>query len=229
MVTIDSVLETETDVLSHENSRELRILRLGRRSYGEVWNLQKALVIKRKKQLVPDTLILVEHNPVYTLGKNAKKDHLLQSRRPHVPVYHIERGGDVTYHGPGQLVGYPILDLHDHRLSVSWYMRNLEKVIITTLAHFDIAAHRRDGLTGVWIRDEKIAALGVRLSRWISMHGFAINVNVDLSYFDDIIPCGIFEYGVTSMERILGHQQIFKDVEEVVIGMFVKMFEFSKP
>mgnify|MGYP001980205141 FL=1 len=201
---------------------------LGRRKYDEVWEKQKELVDQRRFEAVPDTLILVEHDPVYTLGKNSNEDHLLQSRDKHVPVYQIERGGDVTFHGPGQLVGYPILDLHHHRLSVSWYMRTLEEILIQTLGQFGIESQRREGLTGVWVREEKIAALGVRLSRWISMHGFALNVNTDLKFFDGIIPCGIFEYDVTSMSQILGKEVSLVEVEETLITVFRLLFSFQE-
>ena len=201
---------------------------LGRRKYDEVWEKQKELVDQRRFEAVPDTLILVEHDPVYTLGKNSNEDHLLQSRDKNVPVYQIERGGDVTFHGPGQLVGYPILDLHHHRLSVSWYMRTLEEILIQTLGQFGIESQRREGLSGVWVREEKIAALGVRLSRWISMHGFALNVNTDLKFFDGIIPCGIFEYDVTSMSQILGKEVSLVEVEETLITVFRLLFSFQE-
>ena len=210
------------------NEKTLDVVRLGRRKYDEVWEKQKALVDQRRFGAVPVTLILVEHAPVYTLGKNSNENHLLQTRDRHVPVYQIERGGDVTFHGPGQLVGYPILDLHHHRLSVSWYMRTLEKVLIQTLGQFGIEARCREGLTGVWVREEKIAALGVRLSRWISMHGFALNVNTDLKFFDGIIPCGIFEYDVTSMSQILGEEVSLVEVEETLITIFRLLFSFQE-
>ena len=210
------------------NEKTLDVVRLGRRKYDEVWEKQKELVNQRRFGTVSDTLILVEHDPVYTLGKNSNENHLLQTRDRHVPVYQIERGGDVTFHGPGQLVGYPILDLHHHRLSVSWYMRTLEKVLIQTLGQFGIEARCREGLTGVWVREEKIAALGVRLSRWISMHGFALNVNTDLKFFDGIIPCGIFEYDVTSMSQILGKEVSLVEVEETLITVFRLLFSFQE-
>ena len=210
------------------NEKTLDVVCLGRRKYDEVWEKQKELVDQRRFEAVPDTLILVEHDPVYTLGKNSNEDHLLQSRDKHVPVYQIERGGDVTFHGPGQLVGYPILDLHHHRLSVSWYMRTLEEILIQTLEQFGIESQRREGLTGVWVREEKIAALGVRLSRWISMHGFALNVNTDLKFFDGIIPCGIFEYDVTSMSQILGKEVSLVEVEETLITVFRLLFSFQE-
>ena len=206
----------------------LDIIRLGRKAYDEVWDRQKKLVDERRLGTVPDTLILVEHDPVYTLGKNSNENHLLRSRDKHIPVYQIERGGDVTFHGPGQLVGYPILDLHDHCLSVSWYMETLEAVLIETLGQFCIEARHRAGLTGVWVGEEKIAALGVRLSRWVSMHGFALNVNTDLKFFDGIIPCGIFEYDVTSMTRVLGKEVSMVEVEETLITIFRKLFSFQK-
>ena len=210
------------------NEKTLDVVCLGRRKYDEVWEKQKELVDQRRFEAVPDTLILVEHDPVYTLGKNSNEDHLLQSRDKHVPVYQIERGGDVTFHGPGQLVGYPILALHHHRLSVSWYMRTLEEILIQTLGQFGIESQRREGLTGVWVREEKIAALGVRLSRWISMHGFALNVNTDLKFFDGIIPCGIFEYDVTSMSQILGKEVSLVEVEETLITVFRLLFSFQE-
>ena len=210
------------------NEKTLDVVCLGRRKYDEVWEKQKELVDQRRFEAVPDTLILVEHDPVYTLGKNSNEDHLLQSRDKHVPVYQIERGGDVTFHGPVQLVGYPILDLHHHRLSVSWYMRTLEEILIQTLGQFGIESQRREGLTGVWVREEKIAALGVRLSRWISMHGFALNVNTDLKFFDGIIPCGIFEYDVTSMSQILGKEVSLVEVEETLITVFRLLFSFQE-
>ncbi|HJL83812.1 MAG TPA: lipoyl(octanoyl) transferase LipB [Candidatus Marinimicrobia bacterium] len=209
-------------------NKSLDVIRLGRKAYEKVWDRQKKLVDERRMGIVPDTLILVEHDPVYTLGKNSNENHLLKSRDVHIPVYQIERGGDVTFHGPGQLVGYPILDLHHHRLSVSWYMRTLEEMLIRTVGQFGIEARRREGLTGVWVGEEKIAALGVRLSRWVSMHGFALNVNTDLEFFDGIIPCGIFEYDVTSMSQILGKEVSMVEVEETLVTIFRLLFSFQE-
>ena len=209
-------------------NKSLDVIRLGRKAYEKVWDRQKKLVDERRMGIVPDTLILVEHDPVYTLGKNSNENHLLKSRDVHIPVYQIERGGDVTFHGPGQLVGYPILDLHHHRLSVSWYMRTLEEMLIRTVGQFGIEARRREGLTGVWVGEEKIAALGVRLSRWVSMHGFALNVNTDLEFFDGIIPCGIFEHDVTSMSQILGKEVSMVEVEETLVTIFRLLFSFQE-
>ena len=210
------MIETRTDQIFVQN--------IGRKSYKAVWDLQKEMRQQRIKGEIEDTLILVEHDPVYTLGKNANEDHLLQSRDESVDVFNIERGGDITFHGPGQLVGYPILDLSNYKKSVSWYMRTLEQVLIDTLIEFKFTAHRNDGLTGVWVGDEKIAALGVRISRWVTMHGFALNVNPDLSFYDGIIPCGIFDHGVTSMEQLLGETQNSDNVKNMVIEKFNKYF-----
>ena len=210
------MIETQKDQILIQN--------MGRKSYKAVWDFQIKMQQQRIRGEIEDTLILVEHDPVYTLGKNADKDHLLQSRDESVDVFNIERGGDITFHGPGQLVGYPILDLSNYKKSVSWYMRTLEQVLIDTLIEFKIIAQRNDGLTGVWVGDEKIAALGVRISRWVTMHGFALNVNPDLSFYDGIIPCGIFDHGVTSMEQLLGKTQNNDNVKNVVIKKFNKYF-----
>ena len=197
---------------------------LGIRSYQEVWDLQKDFQKKRIEKRLDDTLILVEHEPVYTLGKNATKNHLLQSRDRSVNVYDIERGGDITFHGPGQLVGYPIIDLSYYRRSISWYMRSLEQLAIDVLKDFGISASRIKGLTGVWVGEEKIAAQGVRISRWVTMHGFSLNVNPDLSFYDGIIPCGIFDHGITSMEELLGSAQDMDDVKAMVVEKFNNLF-----
>ena len=143
-------------------------------------------------------------------------------------MYNVERGGDITYHGPGQIVGYPILDLHHYQKSISWYMRTLEQVLIDSLATYGIEAGLKEDLTGVWVGDEKIGAQGVRISRWVTMHGFALNVNTDLNYFGGIIPCGIFEYGVTSMEKILGTKQDLSDVKYQIIESFTDAFQMQE-
>mgnify|MGYP001168111167 FL=1 len=197
---------------------------LGLCAYDEVWNLQKEIQAQRIAGESEDTLLLVEHEPVYTLGKNADKNHLLQHYPDNVQIFQIERGGDVTFHGPGQLVGYPILDLHNYKKSVSWYMRSLEQVIINTLQKYGIKGEQKEDLTGVWIKDKKIAAFGVRISRWVTMHGFALNVNTDMQYYEGIIPCGILEYGVTSMEKLLNHEVNMKDVKNTLISSFKNVF-----
>ena len=209
--------------------RKIDILNLGVKPYKEVWDLQKELVEKRQNGQINDTLILVEHEPVYTLGKNADENHILQHSPQDVKTYHIERGGDVTFHGPGQLVGYPILDLHNYKKSISWYMRSLEQLIIDTLAEYGITAERKVGLTGVWVGDEKIAALGVRVTRWVTMHGFALNVTPDLIYYSSIIPCGIFEYGVTSMAKLVTNEITVNSVKRVLTKMFMNQFQNIEP
>ena len=204
------------------------ILDLGLSPFKEVWDLQKELVKKRQNGQIKDTLILAEHEPVYTLGKNANENHILQNSPRDVKTYQIERGGDVTFHGPGQLVGYPIMDLHNYNKSISCYMRSLEQLIIDTLAEFRVTAERKDGLTGVWVGDEKIAALGVRVTRWITMHGFALNVSPDLTYYSGIIPCGIFEYGVTSMAKQLTIEVAVDSVKQVLIEKFMNQFQTTE-
>ena len=211
-------------IINQSKQIEFQILDLGRKSYEEVWILQKKMQLKRINGDVGDVLILVEHNPVYTLGKNANPNHLLQSRDRSIDVFNIERGGDITFHGPGQLVGYPILNLSNYKKSVSWYMRVLEQLTIDVLNEFKIIASRVEGLTGVWVGDEKIAAQGVRMSRWVTMHGFSLNVNTDLSFYDGIIPCGIFDRGVTSMEKVLKRTQKMEKVKSLVIDKFNQIF-----
>ena len=205
-------------------NKKIEILDLGMQAYKESWILQKELLNKRSNNEINDTLIFVEHEPVYTLGKNADENHILQNYPENVQTFHTERGGDVTFHGPGQLVGYPILDLRNYKKSISWYMRSLEEVIIDTLLEFNIKAVRKDRLTGVWYKDEKIAALGVRVSKWITMHGFSLNINPDLNYYKSIIPCGIFEYGVTSMSKILDKNIDLELVKGILKIKFLDQF-----
>ena len=210
--------------MTQSKQLEIQILDLGQKPFKDVWSLQKKMQLQRINNDIGDVLILVEHDPVYTLGKNANPDHLLQSRDRSIDVFNIERGGDITFHGPGQLVGYPILDLTNYKKSVSWYMRSLEQLTIDVLNEFEISANRVEGLTGVWVGDEKIAAQGVRLTKWITMHGFSININTDLSFYDGIIPCGIFNHGVTSMKEILKRTQKMEKVKSLVIDKFNQIF-----
>ena len=206
----------------------LQVQDLGNSPYKRTWELQKELQLQRIENNIDDTLLLVEHEPVYTFGKNADENHLLQNYPENVKLFHIERGGDITFHGPGQIVGYPIMDLHNYKMSISWYMRTLEEVIIRSLDKFGISADRKDGLTGVWVEDEKIAALGVRISRWVTMHGFALNVNTDLAYYDSIIPCGIFDYGITSMKHILGEKQNMSKIKSTLSAVFLDVFQLKE-
>jgi len=215
----------DTEFFPEIDSR-LKVMDLGMSSYETVWGLQKELQARRISGKIGDHLLLVEHEPVYTLGKISHKSHLLRSNDYGISVIQTDRGGDITFHGPGQLVGYPILDLHRYRRSVSWYMRSLEKIIIDVLSDFRINADRKKGLTGVWIQDEKVAALGVRISRWVTMHGFALNVDPDLSFYEGIIPCGIRDLGVTSMATLLGHDIDMSAVKKALVNHFKTIFNF---
>ena len=181
------------------------ILDLGLSDYNETWKLQKKLQYKRILGEIEDHLLLVEHPPVFTLGKNASKQHIINNSDD-VSIIQTDRGGNITFHGPGQLVGYPILDLNHYKRSITWYMRELEQLSIDVLGEYDIKASRKKGLTGTWVKDKKIAALGVRISKWVTMHGFSLNINPDLNFYKYIIPCGIKEYGVTSMAKIMGNE-----------------------
>lgn len=217
------------DVSASREARgaELAVRRLGLVDYEAALDLQRDLVEQRKQGLIPDQLLLLEHPDVITLGVRARSDrsHVLATpealEAEGVPVFETGRGGDVTYHGPGQLVGYPIFDLKPDRCDVHKYVRDLEETLIRAVADFGIRARRVKGLTGIWVgpegREEKLAAIGVRISRWVTSHGFALNVNTDLSRFALIVPCGISDRGVTSMQRLLGRTVPMAEVEDAVI------------
>jgi lipoyl(octanoyl) transferase len=185
--------------------RKCELNDLGRIGYGQALELQRALVEKRKLGLVTDQLLIVEHPHVITLGRNGKPGNLLASedvlRRAGISFFPTDRGGDITYHGPGQLVGYPIFDLREWKRDVGAYVRAIEQALIDSLADFGIAAGRETGMTGVWVNGRKIAAIGVHISRWITSHGFALNVTTDLRYFQYIVPCGLAK-PVTSMAEL---------------------------
>ena len=205
------------------------ILDLGLSPYQDAWDLQKQLQSQRILGQIKDHLLLVEHLPVYTLGKNAPKEHLLNDESKNISIIQTDRGGKITFHGPGQLVGYPILDLNQYKKSVSWYMRELEQLIIDVLNEYDIKADRKEGLTGTWVGDKKIAALGVRISKWVTMHGFSLNINPDLNYYRNIIPCGISEYGVTSMANLLGENvPSMNEIKETLVQHFIAKFSIYK-
>jgi lipoate-protein ligase B len=209
--------------------RPLRVLRPGRLSYDEGLALQARLVVEVRSGRAPETLILLEHPPVITLGSGARPEHVLadeaQRARLGISLHQAGRGGDVTYHGPGQLIGYPILDLKPDRRDVHRYLRDLEEVLIETLAGFDIAARRSAGFTGVWTDRGKIAAIGVRVSSgWITSHGFALNVEPDLAMFETIVPCGIHDEAVTSMALELGAAPPSDRVEEAVVDAVAGTF-----
>jgi lipoyl(octanoyl) transferase len=231
---------------------------LGKKGYKETWDYQESLLKKnievktRLRQSAaisesgsifidneqPSTtshLLFVEHPPVYTLGKSGNEDNILMSEQElkinGIEFFHINRGGDITFHGPEQLVGYPILDLDKFKTDISWYLRSLEEVIILTMAEYGLIGERSKGETGVWIepgikgKERKICAMGIKCSRWITMHGFALNVNTDLSYFNNIIPCGIQNKQVTSLEKELGKKISMDEVKEKVKGNFENVFE----
>lgn len=192
-------------------SAELAVIGLGRASYGEVLELQRSLALQRIQRLIPhDMLLLVEHPPVVTLGRGSKPEHLTTPREAletrGIEVFEIERGGDVTFHGPGQLVGYPIFDLTEHKADLHWFLRQVEQALIVTLAELGVQAEREPRYTGVWTRGRKIASLGVHVKQWVTWHGFALNVLTDLSYFDLIVPCGIPQVVMTSVQRELGER-----------------------
>ena len=199
------------------------VVDLGVMEYGAAWELQRRIVAVRKAGAVPDVLLLCEHPHVITLGRNGKlanlraSDHVLDQME--VSFFETDRGGDITYHGPGQIVGYPIVNLAEIRRDVAWYMRNLEEAMIRATAEFGIPTRRVAGRTGVWVDapaesggEEKLAAIGVHLSRWVTSHGFAYNVSTDLRYFDLIVPCGIAGKRATSLEKLLGHSMKMEEV-----------------
>jgi lipoyl(octanoyl) transferase len=222
-----------------------QIIELGLIGYAEAYALQKRVVAARKADAIGDVLLLCEHTPVITQGRNGKREHLLVSenvlRQRNVEFYESSRGGDVTYHGPGQLVGYPILQLGAIRKDVVWYVRMLEEVMIRTSAEFGISAHREEGKTGIWVADEekdftqssgreegiapeKLGAIGVHISRWVTSHGFAYNVATDLRNFDLIVPCGIVGRRATSLEKLLGRAVSVSDIRPRMVRHFGDVF-----
>lgn len=208
----------------------LEVRRLGTVGYQAALELQSQLVEARKQGRIPDQLLLLEHPPVITLGARNHRDrtNVLETAeslaRKGVGLFETGRGGDVTYHGPGQLVGYPIVELPAERRDVHRYVRDLEEVLIRTASDYGIAAERVKGLTGVWVGREKVAAIGVRIARWITSHGFALNVSTDLEDFALIVPCGIRDRGVTSLERLLGRTVELQEVEDRLTVHFRKVF-----
>jgi lipoyl(octanoyl) transferase len=207
--------------------RRCELRELGRIDYGAALDLQGRLVEQRKQGRIPDQFLIVEHPPTITLGRNGRLEHLLvgeeELRRAGVAFYHTDRGGDITYHGPGQIVGYPILDLREWKRDVVAYVRALEEVILGALGEFGLRAGRVPGCTGVWVEGRKIAAIGVHISRWVTSHGFALNVNTDLSYFRYIVPCGL-SAPVTSMAD-LGCAATGPEVVRALASHFGRVFD----
>jgi lipoyl(octanoyl) transferase len=212
------------------SGRGVNVRRLGRVSYADGLALQQKLVEERRSGAIGDQLLLLEHPAVITLGVKVRNDRTHVLATPQrlselgIEVHDTGRGGDVTYHGPGQVVGYPILDLRPDRCDVHAYVRDLEEVLIRAARTFGIEAGRVNGLTGIWVGSEKLAAIGVRISRWITSHGFAFNVNTDLSHFNLIIPCGITDRGVTSLQKLLGRSVAISEVEEALADAFLRVF-----
>ena len=213
--------------------RELWTVPLGQLGYLEALELQRSLARDRISGTIPqDVLLLVEHPPVVTLGRSSKQKHLVASPRflqsKGVELYEVERGGDVTFHGPGQLVGYPIIDLKRHRQDLHWYLRKIEEALINSLDDYGIPGERNTAYTGVWTRGKKIASIGVHARDWVTWHGFALNVTTDLSYFDLIVPCGIDGVVMTSISRELGSDDIsMQDVRDRITARFAAAFDLT--
>ncbi len=212
--------------------RTLEVARLGRVGYARALALQADLVRRRAADEIPDRLLLLEHPHVVTLGSRARRDHVLatdaQLRARGVELFRAGRGGDVTYHGPGQLVGYPILRLDSGRRDLHRYLRDLEEVLVRALAAFGVRAERADGLTGVWTGGRKIAAIGIRVSSgWVTSHGFALNVDPDLGRFASIVPCGVRDRGVTSLAACTGASVPMAAVEDAVASAFADVFSLA--
>jgi lipoyl(octanoyl) transferase len=207
----------------------LVVRRLGRVRYADGLDVQARLVAERQRGQIPDHLLLLEHEPVFTLGRNARRDNVLLPeealRERGFDIFESGRGGDVTYHGPGQVVGYPIVDLSPDRRDVHRYVRDLEEVMSRCCGDYGVAAGRVSGLTGAWVGRQKIGAIGVRISRWVTSHGFAFNVSTDLAAFDLIVPCGIRDRGVTSLEGILGRPVPLGEVMDGLARHFAAVFE----
>ena len=213
------------------SQRILNYCDLNNIDYQEAWDLQKEILEMRVDEKINDILFLLEHPHTYTLGKVADKrnligsvDYLMQNK---ISVFDIDRGGDITYHGPGQIVGYPIIDLKKWKQDTHRYLRSLEEVIIKTCSEYGLKGVRDSKYTGVWIGDKKIAAIGIKVSRWVTMHGFAFNVNTDLDFFSGIIPCGIVDKGVTSLKNELSKSIDISEVKEKLVDNFKNIFEYE--
>lgn len=211
--------------------RKLNYIALGLIDYQQAWDIQKITFEKRKNNEIDDVLYLLEHPNTYTLGKIADKKNLIGSKEflkeNEIQVYEIDRGGDITYHGPGQIVGYPIIDLKSWVKDTHKYLRALEEVLILTCNEYGIKAGRNPEHTGVWIDERKIAAIGVKISHWTTMHGFAFNVNTDLNLFNGIIPCGIVDKDVTSLQKELNKEIDIDEVKEKIVGNFKNVFDYD--
>jgi lipoyl(octanoyl) transferase len=214
------------------NNRRLNYCDLDFIDYKEAWDLQKDVLNLRSDEKINDVLFLLEHPHTYTLGKVADKNNLISSKEylenNKISVYEIDRGGDITYHGPGQIVGYPIIDLKSWEMDTHKYLRALEEVIIQTCAEYGVQGTRNPKYTGVWIGDRKIAAIGIKVSRWITMHGFAFNINTDLDLFNGIIPCGISDKEVTSLSKEINKDISISEVKEKLVNNFKNAFKYKE-
>ncbi len=213
-------------------SKVLDYVDLGLYDYKEAWDFQKSLFEKRLNGEIHDTILLLEHPHTYTLGKTSDKTNLVGDDKylneKGIKVYDIDRGGDITYHGPGQIVGYAIFDLKKWKQDTHLFLRALEEVIIRTCSDYSLSTSRDEQHTGVWIDDRKICAIGVKVSRWITMHGFAFNVNTDLDLFNGIIPCGITDKEVTSLKNELGRTFDIQSVKELIVKKLKDVFEYNE-
>ena len=202
---------------------------LGMMDYDAAWDLQKNLQKARIAGKIPDTLLFVQHPPVYTLGRGGRAEHLLVHEQAlsakGIAFRRVDRGGDITFHGPGQLVGYFIVDLKALYLDIHRFFRDIEEILIRTLRDYGLSASRREGLTGVWVGNDKVAAIGLEVRRWVTMHGFALNVHTDLSYFEGIVPCGLSDTGVTSIEKLLGRRVRLDEVMARVVVHFEEVLD----
>ncbi len=204
-----------------EGERELNVLNLGRTDYARGLTLQRSIAAEVAGGRLSDTFLLLEHNPVFTIGRGGKEKNILVSekilKREGIQLFHIDRGGDVTYHGPGQIVGYPIIDLRYHGKDLHRYVRTIEESIIRTLSDLGISAGRRPGLVGVWVGQAKIASIGINVRKWVTTHGFAFNIDPDLGRFRLINPCGLFGVSITSAARLMGRRPDYREVRSLLV------------
>lgn len=217
--------------MNNNTINKLTVINLGLTKFKDTWDYQRKLVDLRSQSKISDCLILTEHEPVITLGRAAKKENLLISvkelKERHIALFKVERGGDITFHGPGQIVAYPIIDLTARGRDLYQYLRNLESVIIATLEEYNLKATVRKGLTGVWVENHKLAAIGVAVSKWVSYHGLALNVDIDLEYFKLINPCGITRFPVGSISSILNKIIKLDDVNKLLVENFAEQFNYK--
>lgn len=210
------------------NKKKINLIDLGRLPYGQALDVQRDFVAKRITGEICDSLLLVEHNPVLTLGRSADSNNILAARdalaQIGIEVFEIERGGDVTYHGPGQQVGYPIINIREFGINLHEYLRMIEETIIRSLEPFGLTGHRLEGLTGVFVDDSKIAAIGIAVKKWVTFHGFAYNINPNMTHFELIVPCGIRDHTVCSLSSLLGRPTTLEEVRQPLLNAFGEVF-----